>query len=143
MKDGNDVTAPAPRESGLRTITEPKVPLFMNVTLTIKPECLEEYLAALREVLPAARAEPSCVYLHVGQSVTEPGVFVLSEGWKDLAEYRDTILRKPYFQAYLRISEGTYARPRLVVPLTPVEPPRMTGKVAPVTDSAPSSVDPQ
>ncbi len=57
------------------------------------PERLAEYLAALREVLPAARASPSCIYLHVGQSMTEPGVFVLSEGWKDRVEYRDTILQ--------------------------------------------------
>jgi hypothetical protein len=46
---------------------------------------------------------------------------VLSEGWKDLVEYRDVVLRKPYFQTYLQISESAYARPRIVVPLTPVE----------------------
>jgi quinol monooxygenase YgiN len=93
----------------------------MNNTLTIKPERREEFLAALREVLPAARAEPGCLYLHVGESVAEPGVFVLSEGWKDLVEYRDVILRKPYFQAYLQVSESAYARPRVVVPLTPID----------------------
>lgn len=94
----------------------------MGVTLTIKPERREEFLAALREVLPSARAEESCVYLHVGESVAEPGVFVLSEGWKDLVEYRDVIPRKPYFQHYPRVSESSYARPRIVLPLTPVEP---------------------
>jgi quinol monooxygenase YgiN len=56
------------------------------------------------------------------RSLTEPGVFVLSEGWKDLVEYRDVILQKPYFQTYLQISESAYAQPRLVVPLIPVEP---------------------
>lgn len=98
------------------------VPLFMNVTLTIEPDQEELFLAALRDVVPAARAEPTCIYLHVGRSVAEPGVFVLSEGWSDLAEYRDVVLQKPYFQTYLRISEGAYARPRVVVLLTPVEP---------------------
>lgn len=94
----------------------------MNVTLTIRPELRESFLDALRDVLPAARAEPSCIYLNVGQAVSEPDVFILSEGWRDLAEYRDVVLRKPYFQTYLRISENAYARPRVVVPLTPIGP---------------------
>lgn len=72
-------------------------------------------------MLPAARAEPNRIYLHVGQSMTDPNVFVLSEGWHDLAEYRDVVLRKPYFQKYLRISESAYARPRVVMPLTSIE----------------------
>src|SRR5215475_794500 len=121
MSEGDPVTTQGVRDSDLMTSTEPGIPLFMSVTLTIKPERLEEYLAALREVLPAARAEPNCIYLHVGQSMSEPGVFVLSEGWKDRVEYRDTILQKPYFQAYMQISESTYAVPRRVVLLTPVE----------------------
>jgi quinol monooxygenase YgiN len=94
----------------------------MNVTLTIKPECREEFLAALREVLPAVRAEESCLYLHVGESAAEPDVFVVSEGWKNLVEYRDVIPRKPYFQHYLQVRKSAYARPRMVLALTPVEP---------------------
>jgi quinol monooxygenase YgiN len=60
---------------------------------------MEQFLAALRGVLPAARAEPTCIYLYAGQSVTDSNVFILSEGWGDLVEYRDVILHKPYFQA--------------------------------------------
>lgn len=93
----------------------------MNVTLTIKPERLEQFLAALRDVLPAALAEPACIYLHAGQSVTESNVFILSEGWRNLVEYRDVILQKPYFQAYLQISESAYAKPRITQPLIPVQ----------------------
>jgi quinol monooxygenase YgiN len=122
MTEPADVTASREWEPGLRSISQPGVPLFMSVTLTINPERLEQFLAALRDVLPAARAEPTCIYLHAGRSVTEPNVFILSEGWRDLVEYRDVILRKPYFQAYLQISESTYARPRVVQPLTPVQP---------------------
>jgi quinol monooxygenase YgiN len=122
MNQDDGVMTPGERESELWKVTQPGTRLFMNNTLTIKPERREEYLAALRKVLPAARAEPDCLYLHVGESVAEPGVFVLSEGWKDLAEYRDVILHKPYFQEYLRVSESAYARPRIVVPLTPVDP---------------------
>ena len=121
MSEHDDVTAPQEWRSDLQAITQPGVRLFMNVTLTIKPESRESFLAALRDVLSAARAEPTCIYLHVGESVAEPNVFVLSEGWKDLVEYRDVVLRKPYFQTYLQISESAYARPRIVVPLSPVE----------------------
>ena len=31
------------------------------------------------------------------------------------------VLRKPYFQTYLQISENAYARPRVVTPLIPVQ----------------------
>jgi len=121
MTEPDDVTASRAWEPGLRSISQPGVPLFMNVTLTINPERLEQFVAALRDVLPAARAEPACIYLHAGQSVTEPNVFILSEGWRDLVEYRDVILRKPYFHAYLRISESAYAKPRVTQPLIPVQ----------------------
>lgn len=121
MNESNHVTTARERESEFQTITEPGIPLVMNVTLTIKGERREEFLAALREVLPRARAEESCVYLHAGESAAEPGVFVLSEAWTDLVEYRDVVHRKPYFRKYLEISESAYARPRVVVPLIPVE----------------------
>jgi quinol monooxygenase YgiN len=122
LSEQDDATDPQQRVSDLWATNKPGVPLFMNVTLTIQPERRKEFLTALREVLPSARAEPNCIYLHVGQSLTEPDVFVLSEGWHDLVEYRDVVLPKPYFQAYLQTSESAYARPRVVVPLTPVEP---------------------
>jgi hypothetical protein len=37
------------------------------------------FLAALREVLPAARAEPACLYLHVGEPAAAPGVPVVTD----------------------------------------------------------------
>jgi antibiotic biosynthesis monooxygenase len=65
--------------SRLWTVTEPGIPLLMNVTLTIRPERLDAFTAALREVLAHARAEDACLHLDVGRSVADPGVFVLSE----------------------------------------------------------------
>jgi hypothetical protein len=53
--------------------------------------------------------------------VTDSNVFILSGGWSDLVEYRDVILHKPYFQAYLQTSESTYAKPRVTQPLIPVQ----------------------
>jgi quinol monooxygenase YgiN len=105
--------------SRLQTATEPGIPLFMTVTLTIRPERLDAFTAALTEVLPQARAEVSCLHLDVGRTVTDPTAFVLWEVWRDLVEYRDVVLQKAYYQEYLRISEGSYARPRVVTLLEP------------------------
>ncbi len=109
--------------SELWTIQERGIPLFMNNTLTIEPDKLDEYVSALREVLPHARAEAGCLYLQVGSLTREPNVFVLSEGWRDLVEYRDEILAKDYFRKYLGFSEGAYAKPRIVELLRPVDDP--------------------
>ncbi len=100
---------------------------YMNVTLTIRPERREEFLDAMREVLPHARGEEACIYLNVGQSLEDPNVFINSECWRDLAEYRDEILKKDYFRRYLDISEAAYAEPRVVVALNPIEPTEQTG----------------
>lgn len=105
--------------SRLLTATEPGIPLFVSVTLTIRPERLEAFTVALTDVLPRARAEDSCVHLDVGRMVVDPAVFVLWERWRDLVEYRDVVLQKDYFQEYLRISEDAYARPRVVTLLEP------------------------
>jgi quinol monooxygenase YgiN len=116
---GNDVMTAEEALSRLWTVTEPGIPLLMSVTLTIRPERLDAFTAALAEVLPRARAEDGCLRLDVGRTVVNPAVFVLSEGWRDLVEYRDVILQKDYYQEYLRISEEAYASPRIVTLLEP------------------------
>ncbi|GAA3600361.1 hypothetical protein GCM10022223_14920 [Kineosporia mesophila] len=110
-------------ESTLMTITERGIPLFMNNTLTIRADRLEEYRSALLDVLPQARAEAGCLYLNVGFLLSDPSVIVLSEGWRDLVEYRDEVLARDYFQKYLALSEETYAEPRVVQVLGSLEPP--------------------
>jgi len=97
-------------------------PMFANITMTIKPERREEFLAALRDILPAGRAEADCMYLHAGQSVTDPDVFVISEGWRDRDEYLNVIREKPHFLTFRQISESASSRPASVLPLNPVEP---------------------
>lgn len=47
----------------------------------------------------------------------DPTVFVLSEGWRDLVEFRDVVLQKDYYREYVRISEDAYAAPRIVTVL--------------------------
>lgn len=97
-------------------------PLVMSVTLVIRPEHRTTYLRELHEVLPRARAEAGCVYLFVGEVHDSPGTFVLSESWRNTAEYVNEILPKPYFRRYVEQTEPLYATPRVVVVLDPVVP---------------------
>jgi quinol monooxygenase YgiN len=106
--------------SELWTTTERGISLHMNNALTILPEKLDEFTSALETVLPHARSEAGCLYLHVGSLTREPHKFILSEGWRDLVEYRDDILTQDYFQDYLKISEAAYAKPRVVELLKPI-----------------------
>lgn len=98
-------------------------PLVMNVTLVIAPEHREQYLRALRAVLPPARAEAACVHLDVGEVAERPGTFVLSEHWRSAKEYVQEILPQSYFQQYLEVTEPLYAVPRSVLVLEPVTVP--------------------
>ena len=127
MERRDGVITPEEAESLLWATTTSGVPLFMNNTLTITRDRREEFVTALREVLPLARAEQCCLYLHVGQDMTDSSTFVLPEGWSDLVEYRDVILRKDYFQRYLTTSENAYARPRTVRLLSPIYGPADPG----------------
>jgi quinol monooxygenase YgiN len=97
-------------------------PFTMVVTLFIRPECRDEYLAILREVLVPAREEPGCVFIYANEASDEPGRIVLFERWRDLDEYTDEILQRDYFQRYLALSEAMYAAPRVAVGLNPIEP---------------------
>jgi quinol monooxygenase YgiN len=97
-------------------------PFSMLVTIFIKPECREEYLEALRTVLPLARSEPSCVSLRAHEMADEPGTFVLVEDWRDQDEYLQGVLQSDYFQRYLKASEAMYAKPRAVTFLHPIAP---------------------
>jgi quinol monooxygenase YgiN len=96
------------------------IPVTGLVTLYIKPECMEEYLEALREVLPQARREPGCVFLYAHEVPGEPGTMVLLEQWRDLEEYRNEVLQRDYFKRYMEISEALYAKPRVVTILNPI-----------------------
>jgi quinol monooxygenase YgiN len=92
----------------------------MLVVLTIKPERRDEFVAALREVLPLARAEAACLMLLAAEAAGEPEKFVLLESWRDRDEYRGEILGRDYFRRYLAVSEAAYAAPRQVTLLDEV-----------------------
>lgn len=93
----------------------------VQVTLTIKPEFREEFLAVLREVMVPLQQEPSCVFVYASESVEEPGKIILFERWLDLDSYLNEILHKDYYQPFHQLCEKAFAAPRVVVPLSPIE----------------------
>ena len=95
-------------------------PFTVLVTLFIKPDCREEYLEALRAVLPQSRSEPGCISLRAHEMTGEPGTIVLLEDWRDEDEYTQEVMQRDYFQRYLKLSETMYAKPRVVTFLRPI-----------------------
>jgi quinol monooxygenase YgiN len=59
----------------------------MSNTLMIQPEYREQFLMELREILPQARCLEACISLEVGEVTDQPGMFVLSERWRNGNEY--------------------------------------------------------
>jgi quinol monooxygenase YgiN len=62
-------------------LSSPKPVFILNVTVTIDPAKVSEFLIHLRKAYDLAIAEPECLYFIVGQSSSEPGVFSWTEGW--------------------------------------------------------------
>lgn len=109
---------PHPRKNGAYTVEKA---FTLQVTMFIKPELRDEYLAALREFLVLARQEPGCIFLYASEAADEGGTIVVFERFRDPDEFNE-ILQRDYAQRYLKLSESAYAAPRVVVRLDPIEP---------------------
>jgi quinol monooxygenase YgiN len=97
-------------------------PLTMSLTVFIKPECREDFLQSLRELLVCARREPGCILLQAGESTDEPGTITLFMRWRDEDEYIFQILQRDYFQRYIKRSEAAYAIPAVVTGFEAIDP---------------------
>ncbi|WP_433292139.1 putative quinol monooxygenase [Pseudonocardia sp. CA-142604] len=95
-------------------------PFAMHVTLSIRPECREEYREALDKVIDQARALPECRYLYVYETVDDPDTIQLVESWSDWDTFQNEVLGLDFYREYAAASESMYAGPRKVVLLTPL-----------------------
>ena len=95
--------------------------LTLQVTMFIKPELRDEYLAAQREFLVLARQEPACIFLYASEAADERGTIVVFERWRDPDGFNE-MLQRDYAQRYMKLGESAYAAPRLIVRLDPIEP---------------------
>jgi quinol monooxygenase YgiN len=93
----------------------------LQVTMFIKPELRDEYLAAQREFLVLARQEPACIFLYASEAADERGTIVVFERWRDPSEFNE-MLQRDYAQRYMKLGESAYAAPRVIVRLDPIEP---------------------
>ena len=53
------------------------------MTISVKPECFKEFLAALRDALPPTRAEAGNLRCDAFVSEDEPATVVLYQEWED------------------------------------------------------------
>ena len=53
------------------------------VKLRVRPECVDEWLAALDELLRQMSKEPSFVSCHLDRDAAEPCLFTLYERWRE------------------------------------------------------------
>jgi len=93
----------------------------LQVTMVIRPELRDEYLAALREFLARARQEPGCTFLYANEVAGQPGTFVLFERFQSQAVFNE-LIQLDYAQRYLKFAESAFAAPRVIARLDPVEP---------------------
>jgi quinol monooxygenase YgiN len=95
-------------------------PFAIHVTLYIRPECREEYRAALAKVIDQARALPECRYLYVYETADDPDTIQLVESWSDWDTFENDVLGLDFYQEYIAASESMYSAPRKVEFLTPL-----------------------
>ena len=91
--------------------------LMMVNTLHIKEDSWVNYLAALNEILPQARALDACLLLEAGHVIDRPVTVMLVERWRSGVEYVTSVLQLPMYQKYLELTESMYASPRSVMVL--------------------------
>ena len=57
----------------------------MILTILVKPECLNDFLGAMKEALPDTRAYDGCQQVDVWSSEDEPGKVIAFELWESKA----------------------------------------------------------
>ena len=95
-------------------------PFVIEVRLFLKPECKDDYLKALNDVIEPARAEPSCRFLRAYESAEDPNMIVLLESWADFPTFSEEVLNRDFYQRYIAASESMYSAPRQVTQLLPL-----------------------
>lgn len=78
---------------------EDKTVTFL-VTLQVKPEGLEEFLALLTPLLDSMRQEESFVNAVLHRDPEDPARFLIYETWRDLEDVVQVQLKRPYRAAY-------------------------------------------
>ena len=75
-------------------------PFALLVTIPLRPECVEEYLALVHEVNDRMRLEPTFLNTVLSRSTDEPGLVVIHEMWVDRDDFFDVQMKRDYRRRY-------------------------------------------
>ena len=90
------------------------------VTLALKPDAEQAFLALLEPVLDAMRHEPSFVNAVLNRDPEDPLRFMLYETWSDLDDVVQVQMHRDYRRAYWEALPGLLAEERQVQVWKPV-----------------------
>ena len=81
----------------------------------IKPECKEEALALLKELVEATRKEPGNVMYQYCQDLKEPDFFVMLEAWEDDASMKSHMSSEHFTRIFPQLAKMMAEPSRLEV----------------------------
>lgn len=93
-----------------QTIPSPQTTRNVVVSLYIKPEAREAFVAALLATVEPSRAAPGNYEFDVYQDVSDPNALVIVERWESVAAH-EAHLEQPYNEPLNAIFESSLARP--------------------------------
>lgn len=92
----------------------PREPFVAEVTIHIKPDCIDEFLHILNQVADAVRGEPTLVSNVAHQDPEDPTKFMLWEIWADQKDFFEVQMLKEYRKPYETRLPDLLAEPRVV-----------------------------
>lgn len=95
--------------------------LAFYVTLQIKPEKVDEWLQAVKDIIDQMAKEPAFICCHVQRDLLTPCIFTLFEKWREAS--METFLAnqmQPYRYAYEQKLPGYLQTARRAAILTPL-----------------------
>ncbi|KAI0017688.1 hypothetical protein F4780DRAFT_575300 [Xylariomycetidae sp. FL0641] len=85
----------------------------LHVSVYVKPESVEKFMAAAKSIFDLVSSEPECLFFEVYISAQEPGKISWVENWsKSAAWFFANQINKEYYKGYMETTEPMYIKPR-------------------------------
>ncbi|MBA4707302.1 putative quinol monooxygenase [Aquitalea aquatica] len=85
----------------------------LTVELTIKPECLADFLQELQQFSRfILQQEADCLRFEIFQDDNDPGRILLLEGWSSRRHLEEVQLQRAYYQPYFARVHTMFAAER-------------------------------
>ena len=86
--------------------------LFLHVSIRVKPECVDAFLAATRDNVRESRKEAGVLRFDLGQQADDPTRFGLYEVYAS-AEGHAAHRQTPHYNTWRELAEPMMAEPRV------------------------------